>query len=484
MGIAFLVGASSIFYAWHHPTYIFLIFSSIFVNFYSAKLMSRQTSLRKVVFIITVSFNIFLIFLFKYYNFFISNINVISGVQFSLLNTLLPLGISFFTFQQIGFIVSIYRKTEEMPNFLEYSAFITFFPQLIAGPIVKHSDYLPQLKTPLAYRISAKNIAIGGTIFVIGLYKKVILADSVGAVADTAFSFVSSGKTLNFTEAWLGAISYSFQIYFDFSGYSDMAIGLSRMFNIKLPCNFLSPYRATSIIDFWRRWHISLSSFLRESIYIPLGGNRKGNFIRFSNLMITMLIGGLWHGASWAFVVWGGIHGVLLIVNHLLRHFLPKPEVSGRGIRFVKTLSVFTVVTFAWVFFRAESFADAQSVLGSMLNFRSLAFPHQIVSLFTKFGVDLTFLQKGFLLNPNLLKQALVFCSTCAVIAFCFPNVYDWLAYFKPAKDYQRPFYVRENWFKKIAWRPTIAAGLFILLLLTFAFGEVNSRNEFIYFQF
>lgn len=482
-GILSLVALSSFFYAWHHPSYIFLIFGSILVNFYSASLILKHIKYRKIIFVADLFFNIFLIFLFKYYNFFISNINMTTGLKLSLLNTLLPVGISFFTFQQIGFIVSIYKKTEKLPGFLEYCSFITFFPQLIAGPVVKHSDYLPQLKNPSTFKLSAQNIAIGGTIFVIGLCKKVLLADNASSIADSVFFSLRSGETLNAIESWLGAISYSFQIYFDFSGYSDMAIGLSRVFNIKLPCNFLSPYQATSIIEFWRRWHISLSSFLREYIYIPLGGNRKGNLMRHGNLMITMLIGGLWHGASWTFVAWGGLHGLFLIVNHLLRQLIPKPIFSGKIINSIKIMGVFMLITFSWVFFRAGSITEALSVLGSMLNIQSLFLHNPSATMYSPFGLDMHFLPSGPL-GSVLLKRTLLLCIIGSITVFFLPNVYDWLAYFKPAKGYHKPSYVQTNLFKKVAWKPTLATGFLILLLLTLAFGEVNSRNEFIYFQF
>ncbi len=264
--------------------------------------------------VVGIAFNLGTLGYFKYFNFFVETANVVFNAGFNFDEIILPLAISFFTFQQITFLVDAYRGKACDYNFLHYALFVTFFPQLIAGPIVHHAEMMPQFLKRKTGGLSNASIAVGGSIFLLGLFKKVVLADNVAAYATPVFAAASAGQELTLIESWGGVLAYTFQLYFDFSGYSDMAIGLARMFGIVLPLNFNSPYKAASIIDFWRRWHMTLSRFLRDYVYFPLGGSLRGRMKRHINLMITMLLGGLWHGAGWTFVVWGGLHGIYLMI--------------------------------------------------------------------------------------------------------------------------------------------------------------------------
>jgi alginate O-acetyltransferase complex protein AlgI len=474
-----LLALSSIFYAWGNPVYLLLIFASVLFNYYAAKKIQQNKS--KWLIGLVIGANILLLGVFKYTNFFVQNINDLFSVSIAYQNISLPLAISFLTFHQIWFLVGTYKGSGGFPTLLEFANYITFFPHLIAGPIVRHTDYLPQLACPSTYSASMKNLSVGSTIFILGLFKKTVLADPAGTIADHVFGLLSQGVSPNLIEAWMGVFAYSFQIYFDFSGYSDMAIGLARMFNIYLPANFLSPYQSQSIIEFWRRWHISLSTFLKEHLYIPLGGNRKGSVRRYSNLLITMLIGGLWHGASWTFVVWGGLHGMYLAVNHLLRAFRPNPLITNRWIR---QAFVFFLVSIAWIFFRAETFSEAMRMLHSMFDPSALALPAQVIDFANHtFGISLA-LPTAFTFPIRELLEAFLILAVLFCVAFFFPNTYEWMAYFRPAKYFQKSPLAKSNWFKKVCWKPTLAYMVIIFILFTVAFGRIDSQHEFIYFRF
>jgi len=292
------------------------------------------------------------------------------------------LAISFFTFQQIAYLVDSYRQETKEYDFLNYALFVTFFPQLIAGPIVHHKEMMPQFAKTRNKVKNYRNIAMGLFIFSIGLFKKVVIADTFAVWATAGFDIAT---TLNLFEAWATSLSYTFQLYFDFSGYTDMAIGLALLFNIRLPVNFNSPYKATNIQDFWRRWHITLSRFLRDYVYIPLGGNRKGGFRTYNNLMATFVLGGLWHGAAWTFVFWGFLHGLALIIQRLW---------SKLGIKlwtWLAWLITFNFVNITWVFFRAKEWDDAVKVLGSMFSLDNVVLHSKlgnILSPLTNYGIE------------------------------------------------------------------------------------------------
>ena len=302
----FLIGMSFWFYGYFNQSYLLIICGSIAGNFLISKILewfSQKQNTRKIVLIIGICANAVVIFYFKYYDFFLENVNSIFRKSFELKNIVLPLGISFFTFQQISYLVDSYRGETKDYAFDEYALFVSFFPQLIAGPIVLHGEVIPQFRNRKNRRIIPENFSKGMYIFALGLFKKVIIADTFGKAVTYGYGTI---ETLSSLEALIVSLSYTFQLYFDFSGYCDMAIGIGNMFNIELPQNFNSPYKSVSITDFWSRWHMSLTRFLRTYIYIPLGGNRKGKVRTYINIMLVYLVSGLWHGANWTYLLWGG----------------------------------------------------------------------------------------------------------------------------------------------------------------------------------
>ncbi len=384
---AWLVFASLGFYGWWEPAYLLLILASIAVNYGLAKGLDRVPDSRDrarwwILFVGVVA-NLAAIAWFKYAGFLIGASNAAFGSEFHIRTIVLPLAISFFTFQQIAYLVEVYRRNHSAGDPGTYLLFVTFFPQLIAGPIVNFRDMAPQFDG-LKNGILPNNLLLGFMVFSIGLFKKVIIADGVAPYSDTVFGLAAAGVELGFLEAWAGALAYTVQLYFDFSGYSDMAIGLGCMLGIRLPKNFESPYKASSIIDFWRRWHISLSTFLRDYLYVPLGGSQRGPTRTLINLMIVMVLGGLWHGAGWTFVAWGALHGFYLLVNHLWRRKRASKvgQSSANSFRlkalpyvlFSHALTLMAVVV-AWVLFRATTLAEAVHVFRGMFGFNGISLP-------------------------------------------------------------------------------------------------------------
>lgn len=302
-GQLWLTAVSLFFYGYWNPVYLPIVIGSMLFNYFIGSQMHKRLSKKKIL-VCGIAANLILLGYFKYTDFFISNMNYFVGTQTALLNIILPLGISFFTFTQIAYLVETYRGKVRKHDLLSYSLFVTYFPHLLAGPIIHYENMMPQFLDEKLKAVDWENVAKGVFLFGIGLGKKVLIADQLAIWANAIFQADTANLTM--LEAWIGSLSYTFQLYFDFSGYTDMALGISLMLNIKLPINFNSPYQAVSIIDFWRRWHMTLSSFLRDYLYIPLGGNRSGKMRHYVNLMITMLLGGLWHGSGWTFVFWGG----------------------------------------------------------------------------------------------------------------------------------------------------------------------------------
>jgi len=374
---AFLVFASLFFYSWWNIIYLPLILVSMLVNYTVGRELSTYTSKSrnyspKMILGVGIIFNLALLGYFKYADFFITNLNKVFHSEVSLLNLALPLAISFYTFQQIAYLVDSYRKETKEYDFLNYAVFVTFFPQLIAGPIVHHSEMMPQFAQLKNKVKNYHNIALGLFIFSLGLFKKVIIADSFAVWATQGFDVA---EQLNMLEAWVTSLSYSFQLYFDFSGYTDMAIGIALLFNIKIPMNFFSPYKATNIQDFWRRWHITLSRFLKEYLYIPLGGNRKGEIRTYANLFTTFLLGGIWHGAGWTFVLWGALHGFALVIHRAWK------KLGFKMNTFLAWFITFNFINIAWVFFRALNFESAIKVLKGMF-FGELIIPSSVINYY------------------------------------------------------------------------------------------------------
>jgi len=340
LAAAWLCLASLFFYGWWNPRYVALLVASTALNYVVGRAIGfrvahgRAREARRIL-IGGIAIDLVVLGYFKYAGFFVQTANDVLHTDV-VVSIVLPLGISFFTFTQISFLVDAYRGRVPRYDPVHYALFVTYFPHLIAGPILHHGEMIPQFERPSTYRFAYENISVGLTIFFIGLFKKVVLADGIGAQVAPIFDAPAAGVQLTFLEAWVGALCFAFQLYFDFSGYSDMAIGVSRLFGITLPLNFHSPYKAANIREFWRRWHMTLSRFLRDYLYIPLGGSRVAVPRRYVNIMITMLLGGLWHGAGWTFVVWGGLHGIYLVVNHAwqaLRRRLgqDRPRVRSRA---------------------------------------------------------------------------------------------------------------------------------------------------------
>jgi len=370
-----LCAASLFFYGWWNASFVGLLLVSVIFNFCAGYLISCQIrrtadNYGRTLLVFAIAANLLLLAYFKYAGF-LSGVgtDILGEGYLNLGNPFLPLGISFFTFTQIAFLVDTYQGKVTDINCIQYTLFVTYFPHLIAGPIMHHSQIMPQFAERWIYRVDWLNMSVGLTIFVIGLAKKIFIADRFGTIATPIFVSAQYGAEPMLIQAWAGVLAYTLQLYFDFSGYSDMAIGLSLFLNVKLPLNFNSPYKATSIIDFWRRWHMTLSAFLRDYLYIPLGGNRKGKVRRYLNLFATMLLGGLWHGAGWTFIVWGGLHGIYLIINHGFRALCSRWGWRGRFGRagqLAAAAMTFLSVVIAWVFFRADSFATAGVILHGM----------------------------------------------------------------------------------------------------------------------
>ncbi len=443
--------------------YIFLIIFSVIINYSIGTEIanSKQFSNRaKSLLILGIILNLTVIIYYKYANFFLDSINYLFSSNFKVDNLILPLGISFYTFTQIAYLVDAYRGElkKEKYNLQTYGLFILFFPQLIAGPILRHDELIPQLRSLKKKIFSSKNMALGLIFFSIGLSKKVIIADTLSPWVATIFNHTSSST---FLEAWVGAISYTLQLYFDFSGYSDMAIGLGYMFNIVLPMNFNSPYKATSISDFWRRWHMTLSNFLRDYLYIPLGGSRRGEIRRYANLIITMLLGGLWHGAGWTFVIWGGLQGLYLSINHGWRKLnISLPQ-------WLAWMITFLAVILGWVMFRAQNLSEAMEMIQAMIGMKGIVFPGEArgkLGFLTNFGFQLQSWNQ-FTYLPSFYNSKLLSFVVLLVLmlgALKLPNSQE----------------IAEKMNFNLFWA-------FLLgLLTTYCLLSLNRVSEFLYFQF
>ena len=486
IAISWLVSASLFFYGWWNPAYLGVIIGSIIFNYtISALLLSGSgIRLKKCTLTFGVTINLLLLGYFKYINFFISNVNTITENNFNIGEILLPLAISFFTFQQITYLVDTYKGETKKHDFLHYCLFVTFFPQLIAGPIVHHKEMLPQFIKDGVCRLNYQHLSVGITIFTMGLFKKVVLADGIAVYSTPIFDFADSGFEVGFFDAWVGVLAYTFQLYFDFSGYSDMAIGIARMFGIKLPLNFNSPYQSTNIIDFWRRWHITLSRFLRDYLYIPLGGSRKSVFRRQSNLLTTMLLGGLWHGAGWNFIIWGGLHGIFLMINHLWRKVISTRDHKLYAL--FSWLLTFIAVVFAWVPFRATTLDGALNMWKGMLGLqgisieRNLALPLQDLSeLFATLGITFN----GFFKVDGITMDSFIWIFLLFVISVFFPNTQQIMRRYRPAYETYKGE-IKEINLVFIEWRPTIITLLITVITFFYSILSMSKVSEFLYFNF
>src|ERR1700688_1791728 len=478
-GIMVLAGASLFFYGAWRPVYLLLLIASIAVNF-SLGLRMEDPLRRRGIGMSGVALNLAALCYFKYTNFLFDSLNTLTGVPLPFFNIVLPLGISFFTFQQIAYLVDVMRGARVERDIVSYTLFVSFFPHLIAGPLVHHAEMIPQFKRGRSGR-SAVLAARGLSIFAAGLFKKVVIADNLAQFVSPVFAHLDAGGGVTTSWAWLATLAYTLQIYFDFSGYSDMAIGLALLFGIRLPVNFRSPYQATSIIEFWRHWHITLSRFLRDYLYIPLGGNRLGEQRRYLNLMVTMLLGGLWHGAGFNFLIWGGLHRVYLNINHLWREWRGADARASAAGRFAERSSkrnakglswavTFFAVVIAWVFFRARTAAGAWQMLGGLFGFEAGS------SAYVSPGIlrlmDLPVLvgeERLLLIGGGAVAVALA-------IALFLPNVPQIFGY----REYRRA----PEKASLLRWRPNAAWALVSALALAISLFGMWQRLEFLYFQF
>src|ERR1700686_2813498 len=469
--IMVLAAASLFFYGAWRPVYLLLLIASVAGNF-SLGLLMEDPLRRRAIGLFGVALNLALLCYFKYTNFIFDSINALTGAPLPFVNIVLPLGISFFTFQQIAYLVDVMRGARVERDIVSYTLFVSFFPHLIAGPLVHHAEMIPQFKRGRTGR-SAVLGARGLAIFAAGLFKKVVIADNLAQFVSPVFAHLDAGGGVTTPWAWLATLAYSLQIYFDFSGYSDMAVGLALLFGIRLPVNFRSPYQATSIIEFWRRWHITLWSFLRDYLYIPLGGNRLGEQRRYVNLLVTMLLGGLWHGAGWNFLVWGGLHGIYLSINHLWRGWRGdevRASAIGPAAKGFGWAVTFFAVIIAWVFFRARTMAGAWQMLGGLFGFEAGS------SAYTSTGIlrlmDLPVLvgeQRLLLIGGGAVAVALA-------LALCLPNVPQLFGY----REYRRA----PEKASLLRWRPNAAGALVTAGALAISLFGMWQRLEFLYFQF
>jgi alginate O-acetyltransferase complex protein AlgI len=456
-----LLMASLIFYAVWNINFLPLIIGSIIFNYFIGKNLinckrERDSLRKKSLLVFGILVNLSLLGYFKYYDFAISNINIFFSSHIQFPNPIFPIGISFFSFTQISYLIDAYREEIKAGySGLDYFLYVSFFPYLISGPICYHKEIIPQLNDETKKRRNSDNVARGLFLFSIGLFKKIAIADTLAVIATAGFDHSS---TLNFIESWMTSLSYTFQLYFDFSGYTDMAIGIALIFNIQLPLNFNSPYKSLNIREFWRRWHITLSRYLRDYIYIPLGGNRGSVLTTYINIIITFLIAGLWHGAAWTFVFWGFLHGVALVTQRLWQ------KTGIKLSRLVAWVITFNFINVAWVFFRANSWQDALKVLKGMCGLSGFVLPSSISDLPVLKILSLFNVKYGGLFQdlPGISYLYLGFLPVILFIILCTKNSNEWIKRFTPS------------------WK---TASIFVVFTV-YSMLAMNKTRAFLYFNF
>ena len=478
-----LVVASMVFYAWFSFGFAALLVVSMGFNYLLAEWIGRKSGSHRhwPVAIAGICANLILLFHFKYSNMFKESLGSLFGVSFEIAPIVLPLAISFYTFTQIGYVIDVAKKPSLRCGFVDYCLFVVFFPHLIAGPVVRHSEIVPQY-ADRDLRPDWGCLATGTAIFLVGLYKKTLLADPVGVHADWIFNHVAKGDGLTWFSAWIGSIAYGLQIYFDFSGYSDMAIGLAVMFAIRFPINFDSPYKALSISDFWKRWHMSLTRFFRDYLYIPLGGNRGGFWIQARNILLVFLISGLWHGAGWTFVIWGALHGFYLAIHlswkSMMRWLGWKP--SGYVWTTFAWFLTMAAVMIAWVFFRSHDVASALRMSHAMLGFDGIAIPERWAKIATTIPFAGEFIRGIPIPNPPVgwfwLCLHLVVLS---VIVVALPNSRRLYSNQREGSDQSE---IQLPKMKRLGIQHGLIAGILLTGFLYSRFSAVPS--PFIYFNF
>jgi D-alanyl-lipoteichoic acid acyltransferase DltB (MBOAT superfamily) len=513
MAVAWLVFASLFFYGWWSPRHVVLLAGSIAFNYLAGDTLARRGgkhgSNTFAILCGAIAANLAVLGYFKYAGFFIANANALFGAGMRMEAIVLPLGISFFTFTQIAYLVDVYREPVRY-RIGPYALFVSYFPHLIAGPILHHREMMPQFTAATSYRMDYANLAAGITIFAMGLFKKTVLADGIAPYAGPVFEQATRGYAPGSLEAWGAALAFGLQLYFDFSAYSDMAVGLSKMLGIRMPVNFESPYKATSVIEFWRRWHMTLSRFLRDYVYIALGGNRCGTFRRYANLVATMLLGGLWHGAAWTFVLWGAAHGAFLAINHgwlaVRRRFPPGPAWISRIGGICGAVLTFVAVFAAWVLFRADDLPSALAILRGLAGMNGNALP---ASWLVEIGEHARSIARAELL-PRAVSDWIV--ARLGAIDAAVPHGIGWdhsggllfsmtqmlwiaalfaIAWFTPntrqimarAEAYigDRATRVRAS---ALTWRVNLSWAVTTAVLLVASLTSMTRVSEFLYFQF
>lgn len=449
---------SFFFYAYNNIKYVSVLIGSILLNWCLVCLLNGieigNAKKKKIILCIGIALNIACIFYFKYFNFFIDNFNYLLSSDFEFKNIVLPLGISFFTFQQISYLIDSYRGETTDYCFIEYAAFVSFFPQLVAGPIVLHNEIIPQFRDKESSYFNHESFANGIYVFATGLFKKVLIADTFGKAVSWGWANID---TLTSLEIMIVMLSYTFQIYFDFSGYCDMAIGIAKMFNIELPVNFNSPYKSYSIMEFWKRWHITLTRFLRKYVYFPLGGSRRGGIRTYINILIVFLISGIWHGANWTFILWGMLHGLAQVLNRIFKKSWDKCN------KVFQWLCTFTFVNVMWLIFRADNVKQAIVLLKRMLVMDSLTVRSELCYCFCLPEIDFVFWRVKFLTNIR-----------DSIFGF-----YMWVAFLGALFICLNLKNLHEEKFK-----PTLSKAFLAVIMMVWSIVSFAGVSTFLYFNF
>lgn len=482
MGVLVLTLASFFFYGYWDIRFLPLLLLSIGVNYSIGRLLHLSVNARKLWLAAGILFNLGLLAFFKYMNFFSEIVDGLTGSPLMTFHILLPIGISFFTFQQITFLVDTYRGLAPKYHILHYALFVSFFPQLIAGPIVHHSEMMPQFQN--IRRPIWSDAAIGLSIFIAGLFKKLVLADNIAPFASAVFAAADGGQSVSFVEAWAGLLAFTFQLYFDFSGYCDMAIGLGLMFGIRLPINFNSPYKAKTVTEFWRRWHITLGRFLREYVFLPIGGSRGRNAFVLRNILIVMFISGIWHGAGWGFLIWGALHGLFLCVNFLWAKFQEWAGLDDNTYilpGFIAQIMMFFAVSIGWLFFRATTFDGMGTMLNSIFALNGLTIPITFEAALGPLAGTLS--NFGFVFEGGN-HVGLGDWATIGVPLIVMSFILVW-----STPNTNQIFLSQAGGFgaqslTKIIWRPTVICFCIVASMFVLALLFASTISEFLYFQF
>jgi len=489
IALGFLVVGSLIFYGYCNPAYLLLLLGSTGCNFLAGRAISGASGWGKgSILALGIAANLGLLAWFKYADLLVGGMSATLGARWEAGTILLPLAISFYTFQQVAFLVDAYRGEAREPNFLRYSLFVCFFPQLLAGPIVRHRELMPQFSSRERLHPLWSNMAIGVSIFAIGLFKKTVLADGLAGNVEPVFDTRWLPK-VDFFLAWGSSLSYTFQLYFDFSGYSDMAVGVARIFGVRLPVNFFSPYKATSIIEFWRRWHITLSRYLRDYLRLPLGDNGGGGeFGKSAALFFILILVGLWHGASWTFLVWGAIQGGCLAVNHIWRTAAGRAGIEFHHHPLYRVLCwilTFAALVFSWVYFRAPTLDHGNRIALAMLGLQGFEIPAGILARAGGLGEVLSAL--GFapaMGGGSVLVTNIAWVAFSLLVVLALPNVAQIFSRYEPVMYENDEVFRPERTGGMLTWRFNRWWAFTITAMAVAGFLTLQQASEFIYFRF